>query len=343
MVIVRSNPGIMSAENIVQSDGKCKKCNNKVFGNFVCCLGCKNKYHATGCSNDIDICTPTFLSTFKPFSEKTAPKYAARPGCFHFLCDQCLTTFEKDKCTTRDDKVDDLKAKVDNLENGLRDIKALLLNPNPATIQKQQSTIQGSSSSSHMTAMNEKQVGLPPDNVWGFQNSFAAFGNVELTGVDDFNDSASTNAAIVLPALQDNDEEKSRMKAISKVVMQDKVSISKSYKKKNSETVIVCDSKQIVDNLKQSIKKVAPGIEMKSPNIRKHTIVVVGFDDNCTEDDLVDTLVDQNYFLKAFFATNKVNDHLKLLDIKPLRRDPELFQAILKVSKQLRLLLERKK
>ena len=81
---------------------------------------------------------------------------------------------------------------------------------------------------------------------------------------------------------------------------------------------------------------------MKSPNIRKHTIVVVGFDDNCTEDDLVDTLVDQNYFLKAFFATNKVNDHLKLLDIKPLRRDPELFQAILKVSKQLRLLLERK-
>ena len=39
---------------------------------------------------------------------------------------------------------------------------------------------------------------------------------------------------------------------------------------------------------------------------------------------------------------NQKKDHLRLLDIKPLRRDPELFQAIFKISKQLRLLLERK-
>ena len=97
--------------NIVQSDGKCKKCNNKVFSNFVCCLVCKSKFHASGCSNDIDICTPTFLNLFKPFSEKTAPKYAARPGNFHFLCDPCLTKFEKAQSTTRNDKVDDLKEK----------------------------------------------------------------------------------------------------------------------------------------------------------------------------------------------------------------------------------------
>ena len=102
--------------------------------------------------------------------------------------------------------------------------------------------------------------------------------NVESPDVDNFDDSDSAKVAIVLPVLEDKQEEKSCMKAISKVVMQDKVSISKSYKKKNGETVIVCDSNQVVDTLKNSIKKVAPNIELKSPNNCKHTIVVVGFD-----------------------------------------------------------------
>ena len=81
------------AVNIVLPDGKCKKCKNKVHNNFVVCLFCSSKFHAAGCSNN-DICTPTFLSSFKPFSEKTVPKYAARPGNFHFICDSCLTGFE---------------------------------------------------------------------------------------------------------------------------------------------------------------------------------------------------------------------------------------------------------
>ena len=328
----------MSEENIVQSDGKCKKCNTKVFGNSVCCLVCKNKYHATGCSNDIDICTPSFLTAFKPFSEKIAPKYAARPGCFHFLCDHCLTKLEKDQCTTRDDKVDDLKAKVENLESGLKDIKSLLMNKSTSMLQ--QSTVRGTPPLP-MATMNVDKVSLPLNNVWGSQNKNSLWSNVESPDVDNFDDSDSAKVAIVLPVLEDKQEEKSCMKAISKVVMQDKVSISKSYKKKNGETVIVCDSNQVVDTLKNSIKKVAPNIELKSPNNCKHTIVVVGFD-ICSEDDIVDTLVNQNYFLKTFFAMNQKKDHLRLLDIKPLRRDPELFQAIFKISKQLRRFLREK-
>ena len=55
--------------NTVLPDGKCTKCKNRVHNNFVTCLFCSCKFHATGCSNN-DICTPMFLSSFKPFLEK---------------------------------------------------------------------------------------------------------------------------------------------------------------------------------------------------------------------------------------------------------------------------------
>ena len=124
-----ANEESKGAENIVLPDGKCK---NKVHFNFVTCLICSSKFHATGCSNDIDICTPSFLSSFRPFSEKVAPKYAARPGTFHFVCDACLTEFEINRASSRDDKVDSLSSKVSSLESGLNEIKAMLRNQSRA-------------------------------------------------------------------------------------------------------------------------------------------------------------------------------------------------------------------
>ena len=62
------------------------------------------------------------------FQKKTAPKYASRPGNFHFVCDACLTNFEIKRASSQSDKVDSLTTKVCNLENGLNEIKTLLKN-----------------------------------------------------------------------------------------------------------------------------------------------------------------------------------------------------------------------
>ena len=87
---------------------------------------CKEKIHATGCSKDDDICTPTFLSQFK--SARTNAKYATSPGNFVFMCNPCLTGLEVNMAATNADKVGDLKSKVDGLEESLNEIKKILLN-----------------------------------------------------------------------------------------------------------------------------------------------------------------------------------------------------------------------
>ena len=328
----------MSAEseganmNIVLPDGKCKKCSKKVFNKFVTCFCCKSKFHASGCSNDIDICTPTFCDTFKPFSEKTAPKYAARPGNFHFICDPCLTRFECEQATNRDDKVDDLKRKVNGLEKGLSEIKGLLMGKNGCS----------SSQIEHPFTDNVSVVhGQGQDNPWHLNNRYApiAFPHDGFEEGNDF--PIPTSSTVILPAIEDKTLEKTRMKDISKAVMKSKVSISNSYRNKKGETVIVCESTENMDTLKSNIHEIVPDIAFKSPDIRKCSVGIVGFDDNCTGSDLIDALIEQNFFLKAFFSANSSDAHIKYYGTKPLKKDAERFQADFRISRQLRQLLQR--
>ena len=118
----------MSILNTVAPDGTCNTCLKKVNNSYVTCMICKVKFHGTGCSNDIDICTKSFMDLYKPHAEKSTPKYAARPGNFLFMCDPCMTTYEIQSAAKEQTKVDALESKVDKLESGLKDIKELLMN-----------------------------------------------------------------------------------------------------------------------------------------------------------------------------------------------------------------------
>ena len=314
--------------NTVSPDGKCNKCLKKVNGNDVKCFICKLRFHATGCSNDIDICNVSFLSLFKPFSEKTGAKYAARPGNFLYICDPCMTSSEIKMASSNEDKVDVLQSKVDRLEHGLNDIKEMLMGnqKNNGSV----SEIQALESCSLRNEVPEK--GMP----WGNVSTHVSvpMANVELKNDDD-------SSALILPVVADKEEEKLQMKVINKLAIQHKVSISKSFKKKNGETVIVCDSRQTRNSLKTHVEGAVPGIATKSSDNCKFTVAVVGFDDDSSSSGIVRTLVDQNYFLKAFFATESVEDHIKYVDTKPLRNNADLFQATLKISKKLRMQLKK--
>ena len=335
--------------NIVQPDGKCKKCLHKVFANFLTCLSCKQKFHATGCSDENNICTPTFLDSFKHFSEKNTPKYAARPGNFHFLCDPCITNFEISQCATSDSKVDDLKTKVDNLETSLNDIKTLLMGnkgtTSPAAMQVTTRNDQYSPTSVVHNGTNEYSPtsvvhqGTNSENVWNLQNRFSPLAQFDPNADNDF--TVPSESALIIKASEDIDLEKTRMKALNKAVMQSKVSISKSYKKKNGETVIVCDTTEKIESLKTHILQAVPDIEIKNSDIRKCSVRVAGLHDNYSGSDLISAMIDQNFFLKAFFETNEIESHIKHYGTKPFRKDPNRYQATFRISKQLRHLLNK--
>ena len=316
--------------NILMPDGKCKKCKNKVHNNYVSCLMCKWKFHATGCSNDIDICTPSFLSVFKPFSEKTAPKYAARPGNFKFVCDGCLTRFEINKVSSNDDKVDSLTTKVMDLENGLNEIKSLLKSQLNAPV----SSVIDSSAIDSVETQPQPSNKFQNLNPWGLQNRFSSLAN---TGSDTEEDKQLS--AIIIPAAENEVVKKSQMKLINKTVMQSKVEIRKSFQRRNGDTVILCNSDHTRDSLKTEIENVVPNLQVKSPDKRRETIALVGFDDDYGEEELVAALVDQNHFVKAFASTCNLSEHLKYVDTTPLRNDPERFQAVFRITKKLRQII----
>ena len=318
------------ASNILLPDGKCNKCKNKVHNNYVSCLICKCKFHATGCSNDIDICTPTFLNTFKLFSEKSAPKYAARPGNFHFICDGCQTRFEINKASTDSEKVDSLTMKVNNLESSLSEIKSILRNQWNTSV----SSVSDSSVADSVETQLQPTGNIKSGKPWALQNKFAPLANMEPVIEND-----KQLSAIIIPAAENEAVKKSQMKLINKAVMQSKVEIRKSFEKKNGDTVILCNSEQTRESLKAEIENVVPDIQIKSPDKHRETIAVVGFDDSYEEVQLVAALVDQNFFLKAFASAYKLSEHLKYVDTKPLRNDCERFQAVFRVSKELRQIL----
>ena len=68
------------------------------------------------------------------------------------------------------------------------------------------------------------------------------------------------------------------MKLISEIAMKNKLPIKRSFKRKSGDTVIVCDSSETRDSLKSFIASAAPRVETRSPDIRRYTIAVVGFE-----------------------------------------------------------------
>ena len=324
----------MTTLNTVSADGTCNKCSKKVNGNDVCCIICKVKFHATGCSNDIDICTQSFLNQFKPHVDKVSPKYAARPGNFMFMCDPCKTTFEIKSASKEQSKVDVLEDKVGKLENGLEDIKNLLLNK----YQGEELRCNGHNSCHTLReADNTHSNGITHD-AWGGAKAGIewpiAAPLLKTPNIVQQGNHVDSTSALILPATKDESSAKQQVKMINKVAIERKVSIAKSFKKKNGDTVIVCNTRESRDSLKNHIENAVPDIEVVSSNGNfKYTIAVVGFDDDNLGNNIVNTLVDQSYFLNAFFANERIDDHIKYIDA-------EVFQATFKVSKDIRKILK---
>ena len=90
------------------------------------------------------------------------------------------------------------------------------------------------------------------------------------------------------------------------------------------------------DELKNQVNASNETIQMKTPSERRGAISIVGFSRQLENQEVVDTLVRQNNFLKQFSETSNINDHITVYAVKPLRNKPDLFQAFARVSSTIR-------
>ena len=112
--------------------------------------------------------------------------------------------------------------------------------------------------------------------------------------------------------------------------------MTNSYKNNSGALVLECDTPDSREKLKRAIASTEETVQMKSVSDKKPSVTIVGLSRQYTKEEIVNQIVSQNQFVKQFTTVNDIKDHIEILDIKPTRAKPSVFQAFASVSKPLR-------
>ncbi len=118
--------------------------------------------------------------------------------------------------------------------------------------------------------------------------------------------------------------------------MENNIGLQKSYKNKNGELIVVCDSREARDNLSTMLSNVDERIPTISPNGKRPTVAIVGLYKEYSKEEITAMVVKQNQFVKNFVMTNNIEEHFKVLAVRPTKRNQNVFQVFASVSAVLR-------
>lgn len=325
--------GGTSLKSVLNADGICNTCEKSAMGSSVMCFICLKKFHAVGCSVPSTICTQTFLNSFTPLCEKAGVNNQ-RPGNFKFVCDICMTKFEKEKARRTSDEFTSLQNQVNKLDESMKDIKNLLMHP---------SRYSGNSAIPPTTAP-------VMETCWGNTDTTKARSSAISTAFDvetDLDNTTSGKSILVIENKENADAKKTALDVIERLVVDGNIGIKDSYDNKQGNTVLICDTDEQRNKLEAKIQEALPEVGVKSlNNFLKTSIAVVGFSPTYDSSNILEMILKQNEFVKNFIdlkGDGKAENHIKLLNIKPLKKNASLSQAVFKVSAQLRSLLKSKR
>ena len=131
--------------------------------------------------------------------------------------------------------------------------------------------------------------------------------------------------------------DKTNTDLVENMVIESRIPVKRSFTNKNGNLVVVCDSEESRNELKEKVSASNNDIEMRTPKENRPVISIVGLSKNYEKEEVVDLLQKQNYFLSQYSTKNEINDHIKVFSVKPLRGNQDIFQAFARVSKVVRL------
>ena len=139
------------------------------------------------------------------------------------------------------------------------------------------------------------------------------------------------------------DEYKKHIDTVQKAIMDNNIAMQHTYKNKEDEIVIVCDSKESRDNLKNILQNTDNNIATKAPKGIRPTVSIVGLPMEYPKEEVLDMVIkqndfikqfslannigEQNDFIKQFSLANNIGEHFKVLVVRPTKNDPSKFQA----------------
>ena len=302
----------------LEKDGYCCACEEvPVETEVLRCSMCKKRFHGVckAASGDEKWATKSAISNFNATSTKNN---------FMFFCNTCKTIMETNIADKDDYRVRRMERNMDFLMNEISEIKELLkstaalpaypipasvLAPNPAVpiIEK---VLSGSKNTQNQS------------NIWNDAEKLATI-------------KAPVESVLIINKTSDDDTDRTNKEIVENVVIGSKIPVKKSFKSMNGNLVVVCDSVESRNELKEHVSAASGAIEMRSPNENKSTVSIVGLMKNYTKEEVIE-LLKQNYFLTQFSENNDIQEHIKVFAVKPLKGNNDVFQAFARVSKIVR-------
>ena len=283
----------------LDGNGKCSACQkDSVDGEHIKCFDCKELFHVvcTSAGPDDKVANITTIRNFLLASTKDN---------FHFYCDKCLTNMEIRKTETNNERISNLEGKMSGIDKQLDEIKKLLSGKSKT------GAVQGGDTP-------------PRENLWSNKERLQTVRAPE------------PKARLVISKDMDANKNLETRKTIEKVLIENEISLAETHQNKDGDLVLTCESKAAREELKQLVQTASQEIVMSSPTPKQESISIVGLSNEYTKDEMLKCIVTQNGFVKQFATLNKIDDHIKIHVIKPLRNKPDTFQAFASVSPVLR-------
>ena len=284
----------------LNDEGICCTCNVlSLDQEFVECGICDKKFHAvcSSCSADDKWATKTMIQMFKASSTKRN---------FRFSCNYCLTALETNKADVNGLRVRKLEENMDRINSELKKITELVT-PKEAAVKPS-------------TAPSDQRK----SNIW--------FDEEKLASVK----AKPAESVLVINKGANSTVDKTNQDLVENMVVQGKIPVTKAYKNKEGNFVVVCDSTETRNTLKDQVHASNNNIELKTPREKRPAISIVGLAKNYENQEVVDLLVKQNIFLRQFSMGNNINDHISVFAVKRVRGKEGVYQAFARVSQLLR-------
>ena len=269
----------------LNDNGVCLSCDVlSTVQDFVQCAICDKKFHAicASCPADERWATKSTIHTMKAASTKRN---------FKFMCNQCSTIFEKNKADGEGIRMHKMEQNMEQISKELQEIKKLVM-------------MKSSESPANEVIPPPWHATQSLNNLW--------FNTEKLSSVK----AKPAESILVINKDDDVNIDKTNTTMVENSIIEGKISVQKSYKNKNGNLVVVCDSVQSRDQLKTHVSASNENIEMKTPKEKRPVISIVGFSKNYEHQEVIDLLVQQNYFLKQFSTVNSISDQISVFSVK---------------------------
>ena len=292
----------MSDKFQLDDHGNCPACSNLSKGEeHVKCFFCIKLFHVVCPVAKADEKVATKTAIFHMLQASTKNN-------FLFLCDKCLTSLEINRGAEDSQRISLLESKMNTFSKQLTEICSMLK----------------SNTGNSSDTQPKSKPRTVKDSIW---NDSEKLSRVKAP---------PPPAALVVPKIPDQRTHVANQTIIEKTIVENQIPLKETYTNKSGDLVIVCESTEKRDELKNLVQTAKRDINMTSPKVKHQSITIVGMAREYSTEEIKNLILQQNMLIKRFAEANNFDEHFRIHSVKPLKNNPEKFQVFASVSECLR-------